>query len=87
MVVEFKVTVERPRIFIGDVACVPVFANLDSVVEGPENFILAIFEINENPPFKIDPARMVVPVIILDSEKYYICLFSIVYYKIILYNC
>ena len=54
---------------IEEVRCVEVFALRDSFVEDTESLFLAIFEIDDDPSFQIDDTRMVIPLLIFDSEK------------------
>lgn len=54
---------------IGDVQCVEVFALRDSFVEDTESLFLGIFEIDDDPSFQINDTRMVIPLLIFDSEK------------------
>ena len=60
---------------IGDTQCVDVVALRDSFEEDTESLFLAIFEIDDNPPFQINTTRMVIPLLIFDSEKSFLFVF------------
>lgn len=72
---------------IGDVQCVEVVALRDSLVEDTERLFLAIFEIDDNPPFEIDTARMVILLLILDSKKSFLFVIRNACYTCIYVDC